>query len=1466
MLFTEATAPPSDLTADVVGSSVGLSWVLNSLFEQNVLVYRGPSAVGPWTTIATLPRGTTEYVDGELQAGKYFHAVATRLRVIASTLSNITESDVGEVIPAPFAAFEANATTAVAGSTISFTDASTGVITTHENYVDDVLISTTANFSHEFASAGTYDVKKIVTGPGGSDTEEKIGYITINAPVAPFFVSAVVAANGTTLTVTYNQAVTGHVGHVFVADGEFTGPPTYVSGEGTTSLVYTLFNTTVYAGQTCLISYASAGGDINHLGTEVQDYTAFAVTNNSEQNENPPEVDAPEIVSMTVNAAGNQLSILHDEVVTGTTGYTITPSGGSASLTYLSGTGTATLVYSINRTILDPETLTGAYTPGNVVDGSGNPLLPASGVTVTNNSAATASAPGAPTGFEAIAAGDNSIVLAWELADANDTSVTVQRSASGAETWGTIATLAGGTLQVNDTGPLSAGTTFDYRVRASSPAGDSAWATVSCATAADGSNAALALAAFSVANSNCFKNVISFTAPASTMTSKVVAIYSSSDGGLTYQRLGIPSVATGTAYTVDHAPLAPGTTYLYKARCFTPSSIGPFSSSSAATGSQGSLPSVPTGLGKIELTTTSAVLSWIDTNGGTIPYEVWTAPIPGFGSFGAATWTRRAETAAGATSYGLTTAARMPLFWRIRAKSGSDYSEYVYGSTVRPPSGDTPSTITIGAGGDYPTINAAAQTAINALGKGSTVTIDGTHTTPFMASCRGTPAEPITFIGINGATIDGLSGVMPSTATMQGGTTFWGLGALVIHRLSSDTIGHTAGWLNIENIKFTRASGNNSPTNTFTDPAGASRAWNVAAAGIYIAGGDNITIDGCEIAENGNGIFAAANGEIRQVRNLTIRGNYIHGNGQASSAQRHQTYIEAEDVIYEYNWYGQIRETSGAFQLKDRSTNCIIRYNYIENAGGRQLDLVEGQNNFGSAWVNPAYHITHCYGNKIETNTSSPIHYGGDSANDAYYRHGQLRFYHNTLIANPASSPTYRVRVHYANSLHGVLESRNNVYYVKSTISQLALFFSNYGTTDYCSGVFTNNFIRADWARTAGTNTFAGLDSGTGTFITNAGNLPDFVAIGTNDAVLGGTTSANAGGRIPSDWLPVLRQYVHPQSSTTRAAYGTGSDLGAYTASPDVVPSTVVSAAIDVFGGTYTIVYSERTTSTGTGHTLSSTGGAVTATYVSGSGTVTHVFNLSRVVVASETVTRSYAAGDTADLASNALADYSAQPVTNNSSETSTTGSGVRSVSTYDSVTAVTTAPIPKPTGLENGDVVVAAIHVLGSATVTPPAGFTITSGSPRTDGWGSTRVSVYTHVVTDAGSEPATYDFGIGSQRCGGFAVRVALMDTADLVNAVAAGVGSTSSSATAQTSPAVTTDEDNCYIMRVGIIDRTYTVTKPALHIEKVNLSETLLYGGKLFLAVATQATAGSTGTADFTLSTARAAGFITLALNSV
>lgn len=100
----------------------------------------------------------------------------------------------------------------------------------------------------------------------------------------------------------------------------------------------------------------------------------------------------PVCTSGVISTNGTTFTVTFSEAVTsgfGTGNFAMTMSGGTTPLSYVSGSGTNTWVFTLHRTTLNGETGTFAYTPGYLKDLYGNPLGGFSGFTVTNNSTQT---------------------------------------------------------------------------------------------------------------------------------------------------------------------------------------------------------------------------------------------------------------------------------------------------------------------------------------------------------------------------------------------------------------------------------------------------------------------------------------------------------------------------------------------------------------------------------------------------------------------------------------------------------------------------------------------------------------------------------------------------------------------------------------------------------------------------------------------------------------------------------------------------------------------------------------------------------------------------------------------------------------------------------------------------------------------------------------------------------------------
>lgn len=117
------------------------------------------------------------------------------------------------------------------------------------------------------------------------------------------------------------------------------------------------------------------------------------------------DVTAPTFQSGTIAADGTTLTLVFDEAVIAATsaGFTLTPSGSAATISLSSGSGTTTLICTINRTIDTAETATIAYASGsgNIQDVAGNALATFSATSVTNNSATSPPIEEYPSGYSA---------------------------------------------------------------------------------------------------------------------------------------------------------------------------------------------------------------------------------------------------------------------------------------------------------------------------------------------------------------------------------------------------------------------------------------------------------------------------------------------------------------------------------------------------------------------------------------------------------------------------------------------------------------------------------------------------------------------------------------------------------------------------------------------------------------------------------------------------------------------------------------------------------------------------------------------------------------------------------------------------------------------------------------------------------------------------------------------------------
>jgi PKD repeat protein len=162
--------------------------------------------------------GWTEFGSGARYPSNTFAAGTYDIRLTAANSAGTDDEikagyiSVNAATLPPVAAFGATPTSGTTPLTVAFSDSSTGTITsrTWDFDNDGIVDSTTQNPSHTYSIPGSYTVNLTVSGPGGSDSERKTGYITVMPapPVAAF--TATPRSGSPPLAVTFTDQSTNN--------------------------------------------------------------------------------------------------------------------------------------------------------------------------------------------------------------------------------------------------------------------------------------------------------------------------------------------------------------------------------------------------------------------------------------------------------------------------------------------------------------------------------------------------------------------------------------------------------------------------------------------------------------------------------------------------------------------------------------------------------------------------------------------------------------------------------------------------------------------------------------------------------------------------------------------------------------------------------------------------------------------------------------------------------------------------------------------------------------------------------------------------------------------------------------------------------------------------------------------------------------------------------------------------------
>jgi hypothetical protein len=462
-------------------------------------------------------------------------------------------------------------------------------------------------------------------------------------------------------------------------------------------------------------------------------------------------------------------------------------------------------------------------------------------------------------------------------------------------------------------------------------------------------------------------------------------------------------------------------------------------------------------------------------------------------------------------------------------------------------------TYNVGAGLAYSTIGAVPW---NNLQPGDVVNINwqaNPYHEKIILSNSGTPTQPIVINGIAGPqgqlpVLDASNATSSPNSPQFGYTPLEDFGLIVIYRDKTKASTYQPSNININNLQLQGANAGTS----YTGYAGDSRTYAAGAAGIWSEGSVNLTIHGCTITNNSNGVFAKSAGGSQTTHNITLDSNYLYNNGVSGNYLYHDSYVEAYGALYQYNRYGPLRAGAPGNALKDRSSGTIIRYNYILD-GGHLLDLDEPQDGYGDISTDPNYLRTIVYGNVLVSDSNGPtllVHYGDGGGVGNYRNGGVLYFYDNTVINQSDQSNRWRTTVFQMETNVVSVDARNNIFFNTPQTAGAAPSLLEFGLSNGNINFATSNWVSPGWLTSESAElgtSYSGTITGTNNFFVDPNNNPGFANLATYDThLLSGSGAIGKSGALASavaSSYPVTSQYVYNQGSQPRP---TASDLGAF--------------------------------------------------------------------------------------------------------------------------------------------------------------------------------------------------------------------------------------------------------------------------------------------------------------------------------
>ncbi len=195
--------------------------------------------------------------------------------------------------PAPTAAFSADPTSGVIPFNVTFTNNSSGQISSYAWDFGDGGTSIAANPTHNYTVAGTYSVRLIVTGPGGVDTLLRQNYITASWPRPTAGFTGLPTQGTVPFAVNFTNTSSGQITSY-----------AWDFGDGGTSTAQTPSHTYTVHGTYSVRLIVTGPGGVDTL-LRPNYITANAVAPTAEFTANPTSGNIPLVVQFTDLSTGN---------------------------------------------------------------------------------------------------------------------------------------------------------------------------------------------------------------------------------------------------------------------------------------------------------------------------------------------------------------------------------------------------------------------------------------------------------------------------------------------------------------------------------------------------------------------------------------------------------------------------------------------------------------------------------------------------------------------------------------------------------------------------------------------------------------------------------------------------------------------------------------------------------------------------------------------------------------------------------------------------------------------------------------------------------------------------------------------------------------------------------------------------------------------------------------------------------